>query len=467
MSRKNRKFKLSRRRFLGQSSCAALGYTTLLSTLVDLKKVNAASMANSAITAGEDYKALVCIMLDGGNDSFNMLIPTESDEYGLYAVTRSNLAIPQNDILQLQGVQYGVHPSMTGVQSLYNNGDLAFIANIGTLIEPVTKQQLYQGMGKLPLGLFSHSDQARQWQTSIPHERTAIGWGGKIADLLGSMNTNQSISMNISLGGSSVFQTGQNTIAYSIDPYDGSVGIEGYDEDGLFGDLRRQSLDGIIDAHYEDIFKRTYVDIIRNSRDAHVQFSTAIDGIPDIHTAFSDNDFSAALSMVARTIAARDTLNMSRQIFFIRFGGWDHHDEVLNAQSEMLGIVSNGLTEFNTALKELNIHNSVTTFTMSEFGRTLTSNGNGTDHAWGGNVMVMGGAVNGGQIYGQYPTLDLNSDLEVGGGVLIPTLSADEYFSELSMWYGVQNSELPIIFPNLGHFYAIGSQNLPIGFMNI
>ena len=220
----NKKYynKISRRKFLGQASCAAIGSTTLFSTLLDLKKINAATAASSNILDGS-YKALVCIMQGGGNDSFNMLIPTGSNAYSDYATTRSNLAIPLNDILPLNGTNLGLHPSMTGVQSLYNQNKLSFISNIGTLIQPITKQQYYDESVDIPLGLFSHADQAQQWQTSIPHDRTALGWGGKTADLLQSMNNNSNISMNISLAGTNTFQKGADTVEYVIDAYDGAI----------------------------------------------------------------------------------------------------------------------------------------------------------------------------------------------------------------------------------------------------
>ena len=168
--------------------------------------------------------------------------------------------------------------------------------------------------------------------------------------------------------------------------------------------------------------------------------------------------------MIARTISVQQTLNVQRQIFFVDYGGWDHHDEVLQSQQDMLGVVSNALGEFNAALQEINMADQVTTFTISEFGRTLTSNGNGTDHAWGGNVMVMGGSVKGGQVYGTYPSLQLESDIEVGGGVLIPSTSADQYFAEMAMWFGVSPGDLNLIFPNLSNFYS--GTGAPLGFLN-
>ncbi|HLF64417.1 MAG TPA: DUF1501 domain-containing protein [Saprospiraceae bacterium] len=463
---------LSRRNFIGQASCAAVGYSTLLSSLVNLKAINAAAFANSSVNDGDDYKALVCFMQSGGNDSFQMLLARSAAEYAEYASTRSNLAIPQNEILPIypvtpDGREFGVHPSMAQVQQLFNDRKLAFISNIGTLIDHTDPTDYYSYQG-LPLGLYSHADQIQQWQTGLPHVRAAQGWGGKVADLIHDMNLNQDISMNVSLAGTNIFQTGQSTIEYALDPYNGSIGIYGYGPTetwDVFNILRTQAIDNMLEQEYQDMFKKTYVDVVRKSRDANLLFQGALEAVPELQTQFTDNYVSQSFHMVARTMAARQALGMKRQIFFIDFGGWDHHDEVLQNQLEMLGIVSTALNEFNTALEELNLSECVTTFTMSEFSRTLTSNGNGTDHAWGANVMVMGGKVRGGEIFGQFPSLATNGPRVVSDGVLIPTTSTDEYFAEMAMWFGVPKSDLTTIFPNLGNFYDIGSSNNPIGFL--
>lgn len=458
---------ISRRKFLGQASCATIGYTSLLSTLVNLKSMNAMAIDNSMVVGSGDYKALVCIMLEGGNDSFNMLIPTNPTAYNTYSEVRSNLAIPQADILGLNGVEFGLHPALTGMQALFNNGNLSFISNVGTLVEPVTKDEVWNNDSKLPLGLFSHSDQTRQWQTGLPHERSSVGWGGKIADLIGDQNNNQNISMNLSLNGGNVFQTGGASVPYTLDPLDGSVGIYGYNNNWLFNELRSKGIDNMLDAHYQDLFKKTYIDVIKVSKQADIEIRDALEGLPDMATTFSDNDLSNSLSMVAKMIASRDVLDVKRQIFFVDYGGWDHHDEVINSQNEMYGVLGNALQEFNNAMAELNTTDCVTTFSLSEFGRTMTSNGNGTDHGWGGNVFAMGGPVVGGRIFGNYPDLSLNSDLELGGGVYLPTTSCDEYFSELALWLGVSPSSLADIFPNVGNFYTPGGGTLPIGFLNV
>jgi len=462
------KHNISRRKFINQSSCAAIASTTLLSSLFNLKMLNAAAMDNSTIIAGGDYKALVCILKAGGNDSFNMLIPSDTSGYNTYKNTRTNLAIDKNELLQLNGVNFGLHPSMPEIRNLFNSGKLSFVSNVGTLIEPIKdKFELQDGTVKAPIDLFSHQDQSQQWQTSIPNDKKSIGWGGKMSDLLMDLNDNDRISMNISLAGTNVFQRGNDTIEYSIDPQYGSLEIDGYQFPNLAGQLRTDMIDNMLDAAYLDKFQKAYVDVVKFSKDVTQEFNEALDLSSPVTTVFSDSDLSRALKTVANIIAARTNLGMKRQIFFIEASGWDHHDYVLEMHSNQLEMVSKAMEEFNAAMEELNISDCVTTFTMSEFGRTLTSNGDGSDHAWGGNVMAMGGPVNGGQIFGDFPNLEENSDIDIGGGVLVPSLSVDEYFAELALWFGVSKTELTTLFPNIGNFYNTASAELPIGFLNV
>ena len=468
MAKHNSIYIPGRRNFIKNMSCAAIGTSTFFNTLVNLKALNAAAIAHSATAASGNYKALVCLLMQGGNDSFNMLIPTQTDAYNEYAVTRSNQAIPLAEILPLNGTDYGLHPELVNVQGLFNANKVAMISNVGTLVEPTTKTQFYNESVDLPLGLYSHSDQMQQWHTSIPHERVNIGWGGKVADLINSMNNNMNISMNMSMNGANIFQRGVNTVEYAVDPYVGSIGIEGYGESNTLQQIKTNAIDNMVAATYANAFKQTYVDVIKVSRDAHVQFSEAIDNVaPFNNVTFSLNDLSQSFHMVAKTIAARNTLDFTRQIFFIQVGGFDMHDELLNSHAELMSMVDTALHEFNLAMEELNVSDCVTTFTMSEFSRTLTSNGNGTDHAWGANVLVMGGGVNGGSIYGTYPSLALDGPAEVGGGVLIPDISTDEYFAELALWFGVAASDLASVFPNIGNFYNTSSGVMPYGFLNL
>jgi len=464
----------SRRNFIGKVSCAGLGYMTLMNSLLNFKAMNAAAISNSSVN---NYKAIVCILQAGGNDSFNMLIPRNNAKYNEYAAARSNLAIPQNQILPIyptssDGNEYGVHPAMQGVQNLFNNGKLSFVTNIGTLVEPLSKASyLNNSTAKLPLGLFSHSDQIQQWQTAILDNRTVTGWGGKIADLIGDQNSNQRISMNVTLSGTNIFQTGNNTIEYAISN-EGSIGISGYDTQSnwLFEQLKTQAIDNIIEHNYQDIFKNTYANTLKRGRDNHDEFTAALNTFGGFANGVfnTDNPISQDLGMIAKTIAVRNALGFKRQIFFVTVGGWDHHDELLDTQYGMLGMLSDALAEFNAGLQAIGAEDDVLTFTISEFGRTLTSNGDGTDHAWGGNVMAMGGnnLVNGKKIFGTYPSLVLDGPSDVGDGVILPTTSTDEYFAEISKWFGVPNSDLGFIFPQLNNFYNINSNAMPIGFIN-
>ncbi len=499
---------LGRRRFLGQASCAGLGYLTFMNTLLNLKAINAAAISNSSVADNfNDYKAIVCILLAGGNDSFNMLVPYNTQHYDEYVTARQGLHTTGNGGLALAklaqydgmnnlvvgtGLDLGtlmvdamnniyvkgnrnwaVHPVMDRVRDLFRDDKLAFLSNIGTLVYPTTKTQ-YENEQNLPIGLFSHSDQIQQWQTGIPHERGAKGWAGKMADLIGDCNGNQNISMNVSLSGSNIWQTGNTTIEYAIDPYHGAVGIDGYDQNPMYhtATVRKEAIDSLLGQQYQDIFKKTYMNVVRDARDGFLEFDEAIqDSITFGANEFPDTEIGKALEMIARTIDVRGALSFKRQVFFITVGGWDHHDEVMESQHGMLKMVSDALGSFQDAMApgKVDVEDNVVTMLVSEFGRTLTSNGNGSDHAWGGNTLVMGGAnlLNGGEIYGDYPSLADGGPLEVGLGRFIPTLSTDEYFAEIAKWFGVPSSDLSILFPNLGNFYDPFSSEPPIGFLNI
>lgn len=466
----------SRRRFLGQASCSAVGAASLFSTLLNMRSANALAQPQQVVQPslgglpGDDYKALVCLFFAGGNDSFNMLVPRGATEYAEYATVRGDLALPAADLLPItpntaDGRQYGVHPGMPEVQQLFAGGDLAFVANVGSLVEPTTKAAIVNGSAHLPLGLYSHSDQIMHWQTSTPDRRSAQGWAGRTADLLQSANSDPTLSMNISLSGTNVFQAGTQVVPYSIRPEGtGSIGINGFGGDELFEQLQTTAINSLVDQQYQNLFMNTLAKTSRRAIDAHALFSTSIGAVPPLTTQFATNPVSQSFRMVARTIAARQALGVRRQTFFILFGGWDHHDEVLNAQSLMLPVVSKALGEFHSALNELNVLQDVVTFTASDFGRTLTSNGRGSDHAWGGNHMVMGGPVQGGDIYGTYPRLFADNDLDTGRGRLIPTTSCDEYFAELALWLGVSPADLTTVIPNLERFYTPGS-GAPVGFL--
>lgn len=470
MTDKHKNAGISRRKFLSTTGCAAMGLTTLFSSVISMKAIAAAALDKPRQGSNENYKAMVCLLLSGGADSHNMLIPRSSSAYGAYQTTRGNLAIPQSGILPLQhpsigGEQYGVHPAMSEVKALFDGGKLSFLANVGTLVEPVTKNEYLANEKKLPVGLFSHSDQIKHWQTGRPGERSRYGWGGRIADLMAEHNTNPAMSMNISLNGTNQFQQGMTTTEYALAPNE-RFGINGYDRNNHYHPRRNAAIKNMMERDYADVFEKTYVNTLKGGIEGGIKMEEALESSPSFDNIFSDTDLSQRFKMIARVIAARDRLGVSQQTFFVNFGGWDHHDEVLLSQQEKLPELSAALGEFYQALQQMGMFENVTTFTVSDFGRTLTSNGNGSDHAWGGNAMVMGGSVDGGKIFGNYPDLSMNGDLMLERGVLIPTTSAAEYMAELALWYGVSPSDLTDIFPDLANFYNPGSGQYPIGFMN-
>jgi uncharacterized protein (DUF1501 family) len=461
---------VSRRRFLGEASCAAVGSASLFSTLLNLRMTATAAAQGSG--GDDDYKALVCLFFAGGWDSFNALVPAGDAEHAEYARIRTDLALPQSSLLPVEpvtpgdGRRYGVHPAMPEVAQLFDQRRLAWLSNVGTLVEPTTKVDMEAGRARLPLGLYSHADQIMHWQTSVPDSRTALGWGGRTADLLQSLNDPSDISMNISLSGDNVFQSGEHSVAYSIDPEgDGAIRIHEYGSEDDYGRLKTAAIDSLLDLRYRNLFQSTFTDLTRRAIDANAAFSEAIAGMPALQTTFATNEIARSFEMVARVIAARKALGVRRQTFFIFFGGWDHHDEVLNNMQGMLTVVSQSLGQFDAALQELGVGDQVTTFTASDFARTLTSNGRGSDHAWGGNHMVMGGAVRGGEIYGEYPQLYADNALDTGRGRLIPTTSCDAYFGELAQWFGVSPGDLDAVLPNIGRFHDTAAGRPPLGFM--
>lgn len=442
-----------------------------MSTLLNLKASNAAmSMAPDF----DGYKAMVCVFLFGGNDSFNMLVPREDDEYADYAAIRGNpstggLALAKEDLLPISsagGRKFGLHPSMPGLKSLYDSGHCAMVANIGTLVRPTTMAE-YNAGTSLPVGLFSHSDHIRHWQTSIPQSRSRLtGWGGRMADIMtDTTNDNEFVSMNISLSGVTTFETGRQVIPYVVQP-SGATELNGYGNNNARDRIYKRVADSMLTDTYTDLLQKTYARTNKNSIDAAIQYNAAVNAV-SLTTAFPQSYLGSQMKMIAQTIGARTALGQRRQIFFVTVGGWDHHDEVLNNQEGMLADLSESIKSFYDATNELNVANDVVTYSVSDFGRTLSSNGAGSDHAWGGNQFVVGGSVKGGDIYGDYPmSLATGNSLDVGRGRLLPTMSVDQHAAELAMWYGIENDgNLEAILPNIRNFYTSSATERPVGFM--
>lgn len=404
-----------------------------------------------------DYRALVCVFLFGGNDSFNMLVPRSSAEYGVYADARQNLAVAQGDLLPItpavsDGVDYGLHPSMPGLQALFETGAAAFVANVGPLIEPTTRDQFLQGSVELPPQLFSHNDQQDQWQSLKGNAQSATGWAGRMADLIRTSVSGQQMSTNASLFGANLFQAADETVAYVMGP-NGPVQFEGFSLDP--NDIlyqQRAAFRRVVDADYGSVYERAFADVQRRAIEAADTVSAAIASAPALSTPFPQSQLGTQLATVARLIAVREQLGMQRQVFFVAAGGFDSHDDQNENQPELLGGVSDGLKAFYDATVELGVSDSVTAFTQSDFGRTLTSNGDGTDHAWGGNQIVVGDAVQGQRIYGEYPLLQIGGSEDVGGGRLIPSTSADQYAATLARWFGIPDQDLGLVAPNIGNF---------------
>lgn len=443
---------LSRRKFLRQASCAALGTAGALSTIWDLRKMNA------AVPAVNDYKALVCLFLHGGNDSSNTLVPRSGSDYTAYQALRSDLALPQTSLLPLyptlsDGRDYGLHPACSGLQNLFNTNKLAVLCNVGTLVAPITRAQYLGGSVAVPPQLFSHNDQAIQWQTSIPDQPARTGWGGRCADLLSSVNAGSRISMSISLAGTSLWEAGNTIHQYQVTP-SGSVGLTNLTA------AQKQAMQDLLVMEHGNLFENAFADITSTAIDNDALLNTALNAAQPINTAFPGSAFGNQLRMVARLIAARQGLNMKRQIFFCAVGGYDTHAYQYDAHAGLLSELSQAMTAFYNATVELGVSSSVTTFTASDFGRTLPSNGNGSDHGWGSHQFVLGGAVQGKRLYGTHQVMQLGGPDDTELGRWIPSTAVDQYAATLARWFGVPPSDLPTIFPNIGRF---ASSNL--GFM--
>lgn len=460
----------NRREFLRRSIKSALGGVALYSALGNLKLVEAATRAKGI--SFPDYKALVCVFLHGGNDSFNTIVPHDAAHYGIYNATRPAMAIAQASVLPLtplaaqgglpgglpsDGASYGLHPAMPDLRTLFNNQHAAIIGNVGPLLGPITQAQFQGGIVPRPPQLFSHDDQANFWQTSRADDASADGWGGRIADLLHTANPNPQLSMTMSLGSQSLFQRGSSIDQYVMKPCDND-GACGVDRIGYLGDyqneLGTQTFNALMaqgtQAH---MFERAYANATRRSIATYTTLGAALNPLPTWNTPFPLTGIGGQLRQVANLINVRGpaALNMQRQIFFVSLGGFDTHDAQLATQAAILGQLSQAMNAFYAATVQMGIANSVTAFTASDFGRTLSTNGDGTDHGWGGHHFVVGGAVRGGRFFGQMPSLaQSNNPNDAGYGQIIPTTGVDPYAATLASWFGVDASGLADIFPNLG-----------------
>jgi uncharacterized protein (DUF1501 family) len=443
----------SRRKFLraGLQSVTALGALGAMGKIGEI---------NALASGPANYRALVCVFLSGGNDANNMIVPlsTPTQNYGTYAVARQSVALPQASLLPVTmptGEVYGLHSKMPEVQSLFQQGRAALLANVGMLVVPIPDRNTYKqytaGGSLLPVNLFSHSDQTSQWQTTAPNGISPTGWGGRMADLLQSFNAGAQFPPVVMTGGGGPFCTGTQTLPTAV-PASGpmlltangsdAARIQAYQQLLTFDNGLQlvQSANGILSrgANYAGIL------------------SGLLNSAPAIATPFPANSSLAGqLKMVARIISVRAGLGLNRQIFFCNLGGFDTHGSQVTAQDALLQEVSQAINAFYQATLELGVDQQVTTFTNSEFGRTLMANSSGgTDHAWGSHHIAVGGSVIGGRMYGTYPTLALGNPTydATGRGSLIPGISVDQYAATLAQWFGVPVANLPQVFPNIGNF---------------
>jgi len=437
---------LNRRDFLSHAALAAGGMTL-------------APFPGSAFAADlVGYRALVCVFLFGGNDSFNMVVPRSQAEYDLYAQSRQNLAIEQNVLLPItpatpDGSQYGLHPSTPELKTLFDAQNMAIVANMGPLVAPVTKDEVLNATVSVPPQLFSHNDQQDQWHSLSGLAQLKTGWAGRTADMLTSLLPNQALPINVSLSGNTLFQVGDDRTPYSI----GADGAEVYDalEPGgyPFATERRAMFERLLAANYPDLYTRAVAGVHRDGLAlAGLVQDTLANHPPPPNTIFPASPLGQQLQLVSQLISARNDLAMSRQIFLVSAGGFDTHDDQVQLQPGLLQDVSQCLGAFYDATAELGVSGEVTSFTASDFGRTLTSNGDGTDHGWGGHQLVVGGAVQGGDIYGQMPLLQLGGPADLDAGRMVPTIAVDQYAATLLSWFGMTTAELDQVAPNLANF---------------
>jgi uncharacterized protein (DUF1501 family) len=440
---------LSRRNFI-RSCCAAVGSTGLLSAMAQLRLMGAVAGDH----AGDDYKALVCLFMNGGNDANNLIVPYDTSGYNAYAAARTTLALPQSSLLPItplstDGRSYGLHGSVGPLAELFATGKLAMLANVGTLVVPTTRAQYEARSVPLPAQLFSHNDQQVQWQSSVSDQPFSSGWGGRLADLMNAFNENPALSMSISLDGQNSFQVGNSVSQFAVNRT-GVVDLRG--TEGAAGEVRMDTLKQVLGQENESLFQTAFGDITSSAIDTSAVLGAALENATPLTTEFPEGRLGEQLAMIARLISVAPQFGLKRQVFFARLGGWDLHDTQIDAHALLLDEISRGMKSFYDATVELGCEDDVTTFSASDFGRTFNTNGDGSDHGWGSHHFVMGGAVRGGDIYGTMPVLEINGPDDTGRGRWIPTTSVDEYAATLASWFGVSATDLPMVLPNIGRF---------------
>ena len=440
--------------------------------------INLAAIGEASAFDASDYKALVCVFLYGGNDYANTLVPYDAANYDLYSAirgggagrTRGGIAFGLDELnatalapiggqTLTDNLQYALAPSLTGLKPLFDAGKLAVQLNVGPLIVPLTLAQ-YESPNRslypLPPKLFSHNDQQSAWQ-SLGSEGSTVGWGGRLGDIALSNNGNALLTC-ISAAGNAVFVAGSNALQYQISAA-GAIKVNALQSSPYGLDSVRDAMAALITQSSAHALEEEYAVVTRRSIQLEGAVNSALGGVT-LNTAFPPadppNPLAAQMKIVARLIGARNAFGVTRQVFFVSLGGFDNHDGLMKNHPALLSRVNDALSSFYQATVELGVANSVTTFTASDFGRTLSSNADGSDHGWGGHHLVIGGAVNGARFYGTAPHVSVNSDDQVGQGRLLPSTAVDQFAATLARWFGVSAGELPGILPNIGNFSTTG-----------
>ena len=442
----------ARRAFLRQlATYGTLGAASRLALPLSL-------LGTAAAEAATDYKALVCVYLHGGNDYANTVVPFDSPNYALYSSLRSSLALPASSLSATAlnprnalagGARFALAPALAPIKGLFDAGQLSVLLNIGTLIAPTTKAQYTANSVPLPPRLFSHIDQQNYAQTLISDQAT--GWGGRIEDLLMTSNSNATFSA-ISATGNSVFLSGRSATQYQVSP-NGAVAINGLGGKVFGSSAVGTALQSLITASRTHPIENVISTMTRRSISAQSAVSGAIGTSSPFASLFpTGNSLAAQLQIVARLINARAALGAGRQVFLVSLGGFDLHDHLSAQHPILMDTLGHALASFQAAVTQMNLGNNVITFTASDFGRTLTSNGDGSDHGWGSHHFLMGGAIHGGQVLGTPPVLASNGPNDVGQGRLIPALAWDQLAGSLGTWFGASASQLATVLPNLRNF---------------